>query len=159
MYIKSLNLVADINGDGSYSLWEIWDLLRQIVRVPGNLVVEGLGHIPYVSGWLGINASPATGYGSFNGLLALVLSLLFWAGLLFALMTISSSEEAAPVQGQKGKRWGRLGPTFASQPSAWGRTPKQHTFLPVSRPAYAAHNTTAKRRRHHHPGDSGRRSR
>lgn len=92
MNIKSLDLVVDLNADGRYSFWEIWELLRDIYRLPGNLLIEGLGHIPYVSDVLGIHASAATGYASLNGLLAVTLSLLFWIVLILGLMAWASPD-------------------------------------------------------------------
>ncbi|MBC2769819.1 hypothetical protein [Pusillimonas minor] len=92
MNIKSLDLVVDINADGRYSFWEIWELLRDLYRLPGNLLVEGLGHIPYVSDVLGIRASEAVGYASLNGLLAVTLSLLFWIALILGLMAWASPD-------------------------------------------------------------------
>lgn len=93
MNIESLKLIVDINHDGHYSLWEVWEAAKSLYRMPGNLMVEGLGHVPYVSDILGIHASAGTGYDSFNGLLAITLSLLFWIAVLFAILTLSSPED------------------------------------------------------------------
>src|SRR5690606_41914550 len=49
MNIESLKMVVDINRDGSYSLWELWEAVTFVYRLPGNLMVEGLGNIPYVA--------------------------------------------------------------------------------------------------------------
>ncbi|NYT76512.1 hypothetical protein H0A71_05870 [Alcaligenaceae bacterium] len=96
MSIQSLNLVIDLNGDGSYSLLEISEFLRTLYRLPGNVMVEGLGHIPYLSSFLGIEASKATGYGSFDGLLSISLSLIFWVAVVYAALTLSSPDVEQP---------------------------------------------------------------
>ncbi|OXR50510.1 MULTISPECIES: hypothetical protein [unclassified Pusillimonas] len=107
MNIKSLNLVVDINADGRYSFWEIWELIRDLYRLPGNLLVEGLGHIPYVSNALGIHASEAMGYGSLNGLLAVTLSLLFWIALILGLMAWASPDADTDAEDNVGKATAR----------------------------------------------------
>src|SRR3546814_11498243 len=71
-------------------MWELWESVKFVYRMPGNLAVEGLGHVPYLSSFLGIKASEATGYGSLDGLLSVTLSLLFWMVLLFSALTLSS---------------------------------------------------------------------
>jgi hypothetical protein len=90
MNIHSLMFTLDANHDGHYSLWEFWDVCRAIYWLPGNLVVEGLGHIPWLASMLNIHASQATGYGSLNGTLAVVLSLAFWVSVLFTVLTVAS---------------------------------------------------------------------
>ncbi len=136
MNIQSLHLVADINGDGSYSLWEIWEIVRFIYRLPGNLLVEGLGHLPYVSTLLGIHASPAAGYSSLGGMLSVTLSLLFWVAILFTVLnltspTVQDPEESAP-------RTPEADPATLGHhgPDSGTHTGRPH--LPVSRPTYAA---------------------
>jgi|SRR5690606_11197705 len=144
MNIESLHLVADINGDGSYSPWEIWEVVKFVYRLPGNLLVEGLGHVPYVSSLLGIKASAATGYASLDGLFSVTLSLLFWVVVLFAILTLSSPtvEEPAPTAAR----------TPEADPSALGRHMPNNAahisrpHLPVSRPAYAATGTRQRKR-------------
>ena len=84
MAVQTLNFTVDLNNDGAYSLWELWQVTKELYRVPGNLAVEGLGHIPFIAQWLDIRASEATGYASLNGTLAVLISLLFWTALLFA---------------------------------------------------------------------------
>src|SRR3546814_19184028 len=91
MKIESLNIVVDLNHDGAYRMWELWESVKFVYRMPGNLSVEGLGHVPYLSSFLGIKASEATGYGSLDGLMSVPLSLLFWMVLLFSALTLSST--------------------------------------------------------------------
>lgn len=119
MNIKSLDLVVDLNADGRYSFWEIWELLRDLYRLPGNLLIEGLGHIPYVSDILGIHASAATGYASLNGLLAVTLSLLFWIVLVLGLMAWASPD-ATPDEANNGKKKGAASSSAskATQPAS-----------------------------------------
>src|SRR3546814_752173 len=90
MKIESLNIVVDLNHDGAYSMWELWESVNFVYRMPVNLAGEGMGHVPYLSSFLGIKASEATGYGSLDGLLSVTLSLLFWMVLLFSALTLSS---------------------------------------------------------------------
>lgn len=120
MNIKSLDLVVDLNADGRYSFWEIWELLRDIYRLPGNLLIEGLGHIPYVSDVLGIHASAATGYASLNGLLAVTLSLLFWIVLILGLMAWASPD-ANPDEVNDGEK--SAASSSASKATQPARTP------------------------------------
>jgi hypothetical protein len=165
MKIESLHLVVDLNHDGAYSMWELWESVKFVYRLPGNLLVEGLGHIPYASS-LGIKASEATGYGSLNGLLAVTLSLLFWILVLFSILTLSSpSTDEADENDQKdsGMRAGSH-PGLASADDAGARPTSARTdgdawvsstvrgHLPVSRPTYSAPGSLKHkkpRRRHH----------
>lgn len=90
MYIRSLAFSIDTNNDGLYSVWELWEVAKAIYRLPGNLVVEGLGNLPWVASFLNINASASTGYSSLNGTLAIALSLVFWVAILFTVLTVTS---------------------------------------------------------------------
>src|SRR5690606_2042009 len=80
---------------------EIMEAVKWVFRLPGNLLLEGLGHVPYVSSVLHIQASEATGYGSLNSGLAASLSLLIWAVAIFTVLSLTSSSdtasESAPV--------------------------------------------------------------
>lgn len=96
MHIETLNFSMDINGDGVYSRWEIWETLVWAYRLPGNLVVEALGNVPVISDMFGIQASAATGYASLNGPVAVALSLVFWLAVLFALVGMTSGSDSAP---------------------------------------------------------------
>src|SRR5690554_1555376 len=93
MKIQALDLVVDLNRDGTYSGWELWEAIKFLYRLPGNLLTEALGHIPYVSSALGIQASEASGYASLNGLFAVTLSLIFWVLVVFAMLTLASPEK------------------------------------------------------------------
>src|SRR3546814_11313638 len=112
--------------------------------MPGNLAVEGLGHVPYLSSFLGIKASEATGYGSLDGLLSVTLYLLFWMVLLFSALTLSSPSADDESTDQTDVRRG-VPPdgTFpvttqpseiplASHPPTWMSSP-HHLTLPVNR--------------------------
>lgn len=148
MHIQSLHLVADINGDGSYSMWEVWEVVQFIYRLPGNLVVEVLGHIPYLAPLLSIHASEAAGYGSLNGLLATTISLLFWAGILFAILNLTSptvdddadQDSTAP---RHGTAQAVTNPGRAYQSAK--ASGKSH--LPVSRSSYSV-SSSRQRKRH-----------
>ena len=98
MQFQTLQWVMDINADGSLSLWEIWETIRWVFRMPGSLVVEAIGQFPALAALLNISASPETGYASLNGLLAKGLSLLFWLPVLFWVLNLGSgpAKEKAP---------------------------------------------------------------
>lgn len=96
MHIETLNFSMDINGDGVYSRWEIWQSVVWLYRLPGNLVMEGLGNIPGSAELLGIHASPATGYASLNGPVAVALSLVFWLALVIGLVSLTSVGTRTP---------------------------------------------------------------
>lgn len=103
MTVQSLNIVFDINHDGHYSAWEISEVLKDLYHIPGNLLVEALGHIPFIAEPLGIHASQATGYSSLNGTLAVLVSLVFWMLVLFTALskaspTVSVDDDAETTQ-------------------------------------------------------------
>ena len=85
MWIESFNLVLDTNHDGAVSLAEAWHIFGWLYQLPGNLVIEALASIPPIADLLQLRASAATGYGSLNGGLATVISLLIWLLLLIQL--------------------------------------------------------------------------
>lgn len=158
MKIESLNLVVDLNRDGAYSPWELWEAAKDIYRLPGNLVVEALGNIPYVSPVLKISASEATGYASLNGLLALTLSLLFWILVIFAvLMWTSPSDDdiedtsVIPMNANAGEALPTYDDTASLPQRPAVSTVQARVHLPVSRHIYAAPGKTPRkhRRRHH----------
>lgn len=95
MNIQALHFVLDIDGNGTISGWEILAALKWGYALPGRLVVEGLGSLPLIADTFGIEASPATGYASFNSLLTTGISLVFWAGLLVLLMRIGTKDDTA----------------------------------------------------------------
>ena len=92
MAVQTLNFNVDLNNDGAYSLWELWLVAKELYRVPGNLVVEGLGNIPFMADALNIRASESAGYTSLNGTLAVLISLLFWTALLFTALSYLSPD-------------------------------------------------------------------
>lgn len=100
MKVEALNFYLDINGDGRYNGWEIWEAVKWVYRLPGNLLIEGLGNVPFLASLLGIEASEATGYGSFNNWMVVGFSLLFWLALLMLLASFKRDTDAAPEPGQ-----------------------------------------------------------
>jgi len=88
MQIMSLSHQLDLNGDGTLSRWEFLEALKWAYHLPGNLIMEGLGNVPHLSTWLGIEASAATGYASLGSLPAVVLSLIFWVSVLCGLFSL-----------------------------------------------------------------------
>ncbi|HRK84386.1 hypothetical protein [Alcaligenes sp. Lyrl_28] len=96
--MQTFQWIIDANGDGLYSLKEILQTLRWAFRIPGSLVVETLGSVPYLSDVLRIQASEATGYASLRGGLVNILSLFFWAGLCLWFLEINSKPRAEPPQ-------------------------------------------------------------
>ncbi len=164
MDIHSLNLIVDTNHDGSYSLGEIWESVKFIYRLPGNLVVEGLGHIPYVSTLLHIHAAPETGYGSFNGLISTALTLIFWVVVVFSVLTLCSPDGDQPEDpagdAMQNRQYGPGaemtagagaggGAALESVPAA-AHSSRSHAHLPVSRTVYAARGKKPKRRQWRH---------
>ncbi|HWL27459.1 MAG TPA: hypothetical protein VNQ97_00995 [Burkholderiaceae bacterium] len=168
MNIQALDLVVDLNHDGTYSGWELWEAIKFLYRLPGNLITEALGHTPYVSSALGIQASEATGYGSLNGLLAVTISLIFWVLVVFALLTLASPDSDQYIDTADTARPDTMTSAAATDPGSL-QGPLQHNrpahesatasddvtasprgHLPVSRPLYAAPGKRPKRRRIHH---------
>lgn len=90
MHIQSLQWFTDLNTDGGITLGVLWEVIRGIFRLPGSVVVELIGHYPFIAKPLGIAASPETGYASLNGLLAKAISLAFWIPLLMSSLSFSS---------------------------------------------------------------------
>lgn len=150
MSIQSFNLILDINGDGSYSAWELWEAIRFVYKLPGNLVVEILGHIPFVSPLLGIRASEATGYGSLNGMLATSLSLLFWVVIVVTALNLASP---TVEDDNNNETRGNIAPPFPSGPLPATRQTEAEaarSHRPVSRPAHTVPGAHARPRRHRH---------
>ncbi|MBP6018714.1 MAG: hypothetical protein KA735_04425 [Burkholderiaceae bacterium] len=100
MKIEALNFYIDINGDGRYNGWEIWEAVKWVYRLPGNLLIEGVGNVPFLAGLLNIQASEATGYASFNNWMVVGFSLLFWLALLMFLASFKHDTDDAPAQAQ-----------------------------------------------------------
>ncbi|NYT58750.1 hypothetical protein H0A65_07415 [Alcaligenaceae bacterium] len=154
MNVHSFIWATDLNGDGAYSPWEIMEAVKWAFRLPGNLLLEGLGHVPYVSSLLHIQASEATGYGSLNSGLAASLSLLIWAVAIFTVLSLTSSSdnetESAPAS-----RQALIGtnPTTQRQIAGPQKTPGQPAsrpmHLPVSRANYAMPGKTPVRPKRH----------
>ncbi len=159
MNIQSLNLIVDLNNDGRYSVWELWEAIKFVYRLPGNLLVEGMGHVPPVASLFRIEATPVNGYDSLDGLLSVTLSLIFWVIVVFGILTLLSPSadiddetlDASPANAQNGYQSGSAGSTaMASNASdAVQAIPKRHHH-PVSRPVYAAPGRKPKRHPWHH---------
>lgn len=159
MNIQSLNFSVDINRDGHYSAWELWDILKVVYRLPGNLLVEGLGHIPPIASLLNIDATPANGYGSLDGLLSVTLSLLFWIIVIFGMLTLASpkAEEDDDLLHENTENHAKDKTSFGAGsvlPANTATTranallrPATRRHHPVSRPVYAASGKKPK----HHP--------
>ncbi|MDY0309825.1 MAG: hypothetical protein RBR29_08555 [Castellaniella sp.] len=90
MNIQALHFVLDIDGNGSVAGWEIIEALKWAFSLPGRLMIEGLGNIPFVADAFHIQASAATGYASFHSLPATVLNLTFWVGCLVLITRIGA---------------------------------------------------------------------
>lgn len=159
MNIQSLALRIDANNDGVYNMWELWDVAKAIYRLPGNLVVEGLGNLPLVANFLNINASVNSGYSSLNGTLAVAISLVFWVAILFTVLTVTSP--SAPLE-EDGNTLTNAGQAPSSQHALHNHhvhaaslhqhaaaprrglaakaatVPRDRAHLPVSRTYYAA---------------------
>jgi len=152
MNIESLKMVVDINRDGSYSLWELWEAVTFVYRLPGNLMVEGLGNIPYVADFLGIQASSATGYASLNSLWAIGLSLLFWMLAIFTVLTLGSPEapeaESPELNPDDVAKPVKLSPALPSRPVGTAMQTRAH--LPVSRSSYAISGRKPRKQRPAH---------
>ncbi len=82
MHFQTFQWAIDLNSDGHISLWEIWETVRWVFRIPGSLVIELLGQFPALAQLLNINASATTGYASLDSLFTKVLSLFFWVPLV-----------------------------------------------------------------------------
>jgi len=91
MQFQTFQWVMDIDGNGTLSLWEIWETVRWVFRIPGSLVVELIGQFPALAQILNISASPETGYASLDGLYAKVISFCFWLPLLFWVLGLGSN--------------------------------------------------------------------
>src|SRR5690606_36317445 len=139
MNIQSFAWAIDLNGDGVYSMWENWEAAKWVFRLPGNLLLEGLGHIPYLSSLLGIHASEASGYGSLNGGLASSLSLLIWVVAIASILNLSSRTVVEPDT-EEPSRQALIGMGTPATRQITG--PQQHApleprvHLPVSRANY-----------------------
>jgi len=90
MEFQTFNWVMDIDGNGTLSLWEIWETIRWVFRVPGSLIVEFIGQFPALAHLLGISASPETGYASLDSLYSKVISIFVWLPLLFWVLGLGS---------------------------------------------------------------------
>ena len=90
MEFQTFNWVMDIDGNGTLSLWEVWETIRWAFIIPGSLVVEFLGQFPALAQLLNISASPETGYASLDGLYAKIISICFWLPILFGVLSWGS---------------------------------------------------------------------
>ncbi|WP_353147949.1 hypothetical protein [Pollutimonas bauzanensis] len=162
MNIQSLKLVVDFNRDGSYSPAELWAAVKFFYYLPGNLIVEGLGNIPYVSSAFHIHASQAAGYGSLNGLLSVTLTLIFWILVVFGILTLCSPtvdevDDATDAEtglglGQNRQYIPELHKA-AEAPSdhATSTSARTRVHMPVSRAVYAFPGKKPKRHPRHRP--------
>ena len=87
MHIQSLQWLYELQASDSASFLQY---VRFIFSLPGNLFVEFIGLFPTLASFLGIAASPETGYDSLNGLLAKVVSCAVWLFLFIQLLNFSS---------------------------------------------------------------------
>src|SRR3546814_16755332 len=85
MKIESFHWIIAANHDGSISLAEIWHTLQCLYQIPGNLVIEALGHIPVTAELFHIHASEQAGYYSLHTWFSAAFSLFFWLFVLFAI--------------------------------------------------------------------------
>lgn len=118
MNIHALRFVLDIDGNGAIAGWEIIAALKWGFTLPGRLLVEGLGNIPFIANTFNIQASAATGYASFHGLLASGSSLLFWVLILYGLTRIGSRSDTEPADAEP--------PVIPGRPRYRGPQPKKH---------------------------------
>lgn len=162
MNIQSLNLIVDLNNDGRYSVWELWEAIKFVYRLPGNLLVEGMGHVPPVASLFRIEATPVNGYDSLDGLLSVTLSLIFWVIVVFGILTLLSPSvdsgdetlDVDPDNAHNSYRSYSAGSTAMAGNArvandAVQATAKRHHH-PVSRPTYAAPGRKPKRHPWHH---------
>src|SRR5690606_41207896 len=91
----SSNGVVYSDGAGANVEWKYINSQKCVFSLPGRLMVEGLGNIPFIAQAFGIQASAATGYASFHSLLATALNLLFWVGCLVLVTRIGADRPAA----------------------------------------------------------------
>ena len=96
MTFTSLKFTLDLNQDGAISAWEVWEALVWLYRLPGNLILETLGQLPWLPGVLGLKASAATGYGSLDGAISVAVSLVFWVIVFMAVCKFTSRRRPAP---------------------------------------------------------------
>ena len=96
MHIQTFQWAIDLNADGHISLWEIWETLRWVFRIPRSLAVEVLGQFPAIAQTLHIQASADVGYGSLDGLLSKVISALFWVPLLMGVLSLGNKSSSRP---------------------------------------------------------------
>lgn len=87
MYIRSLQWSMDINGDGKFSMWEMWETVRWAFQLPGNLLLEAIGQFPALATLLHVQASASTGYASLNTVPTKAITLLFWICLFLWLVS------------------------------------------------------------------------
>src|SRR5690606_37013101 len=141
MNIQSFVWTIDLNGDGSYSSWEILETVRWVFGIPGNLVLEGRGNILDVSSLLHIQAADATGSSSLNGGVSSSLSLVLWAAALAYVLPLASPTIIRRDKSSEPMRIGSNIVSTARRLEAPGRTSQvsspQHAHLPVSRSSYS----------------------
>ena len=140
MSVRSFIWAIDLNGDGSYSPLELWEAAKWLFRLPGNLLIEGMGNIPFVSPVLHIRASEAAGYTSLNGGLSSSLSLLVWAAILVGILCWASPSDEDNNTASKRPLLGTNMTTTRQLPgpgTSSDTAESHHAHLPVSRSSYA----------------------
>lgn len=100
MNIVSLHWVIDANHDGHISLVETWHTLKWLYQLPGNLFVEGLGHIPVAATTFHIHATEQAGYFSLNSWFTAAFSLFFWLFVLIQLAKLKDAIKRRLARGQ-----------------------------------------------------------
>lgn len=101
MNIVSLHWVIDANHDGQISLVETWHTLKWLYQLPGNLFVEGLGHIPVAATTFHIHATAQAGYYSLNSWFTALFSLFFWLFILVGLAKLKDIVQRKQAEKRK----------------------------------------------------------
>ncbi len=94
MHLQSLQWLLDLQASNSAGFL---DYFRFAFTLPGNLFVELIGVFPALASFLGIAASPETGYSSLNGLLAKIISCAFWLFLFIQALNLSNKPKDSKV--------------------------------------------------------------
>ncbi|WP_322994503.1 hypothetical protein [Castellaniella sp.] len=119
MNIQALHFVLDIDGNNTIAGWEALNALKWGFALPGRLLTEALGNIPWIADTVGIQASAATGYASFHGLLTTGSSLVFWVLILYGLTRIGARKNTSDAPDQP--------PRVPGMPHYRGPQPKKRT--------------------------------
>lgn len=90
MHLQSLQWIYDLHASGSIGGWELWQALKGLFNLPGNIVIELLGSYTVIAQTLGIAASEQTGYASLNGLIAKIISCAAWLFVFIQVVNIGT---------------------------------------------------------------------